>query len=83
MLSFNRNAKVKASRKNPEIDGLAILMRIDNAEENGHAVRLSVLTINAQPQATGMLSVKCHNGSDRLAEEIQYLPRTAGSYRSM
>ena len=77
-LSFNRHANVGAARIDPERDITAILMGINNnEEENGHAVRLSVLTVSAQPQAnvTEMLSVKCHNGS--VAEEIQYLPSTA------
>ncbi len=42
--------------------------------------RFSVLRVSAHPQATEMLSVKCHNGSSHLAEEIQYLPRPAGIY---
>ena len=61
-----------ASRIYPEGDRRAILMHI---EEDGYAVRLSV---GAEPQATGMLSVKCHNGSDHLEEEIEYLPKHAG-----
>ncbi len=75
-LSFNRNAIVGASRIIE--DKTAILMHIDNAEDNGHAVRLSVLTLGAQLRATEMLSVECHNGSDHLVEIMQYLPRPAG-----
>ncbi len=78
MLSFNRNANVGVSRIDPEGDRIAILISIDNAEDNGCAIRFSVLRVSAHPQATEMLSVKCHNGSSHLAEEIQYLPRPAG-----
>ncbi len=78
MLSFNRNAIVGTSRIDPEGDIAAILTSIDRTEENGHAVRSSVLRVSSQPQATEKLSVKCHNGSSHLAEEIQYLPRPAG-----
>ncbi len=53
---------------------------IGNAEDNGHAVRVSVLTVRAQSQATEMLSIKCHNGSNHSKEEIKYLPTTAGTY---
>ncbi len=80
MLSFNRNANVGAFRIDPEGNIAAILMIIDSAEIDGHAVRFSVLRVSAQPQVTEMLSVKCHNGSSHLAEEIQYLPRPAGIY---
>ena len=77
-LSFNRNAIVGTSRTNSERDVTAILIRIDNTEDNGYAVRVSVLTVSVQPQATEMLSVKCHNGSGNLAKEVQYFPRIAG-----
>ena len=80
MLSFNRNANVGAFRIDPDGNIAAILMIIDSAEIDGHAVRFSVLRVSAQPQVTEMLSVKCHNGSSHLAEEIQYLPRPAGIY---
>ncbi len=76
-LSFNHNASVGAPRRNSEHDDIiAILMRIENPEENGYAVRVSVLTVGAQPQATEMLSVECYNGFDTTM--IWYLPRTAG-----
>ncbi len=78
-LSFNLNANVGTSRTYSERAITAILVHIDNAEFNGYAVRLSVLTVNAQPQATEMLSVRCHNGSNYSAKEIQYLPTTAGT----
>ncbi len=76
--SFNRNANVGASRMNLEQDVTTILLRRDDAEGNGYAVRLSVLTVNAQPQRTSRLSVKCHNGSAHLAKGMQFLPFTAG-----
>ncbi len=53
-------------------------MNINNAEENGHAVRLSVLTVGTRSQPAAMLSVACHNGISLLAEEIQYHPSIAG-----
>ncbi len=78
-LSFNHNASVGVPRINPEYGGIiAILMRIENPEENGYAVRVSVLTVGAQPQATEMLSVKCHNGFNLNAKMMEYLPRRAG-----
>ncbi len=80
MLSFNRNANVGALRRDLRGNIEAILMSIDSTEVNGHAVRFSVLRVNAQPQTTERLSVKCHNGSSHLAEEIQYLPRPAGIF---
>ena len=39
---------------------------------------LSVLTVDAQPLATDSVSVRCHNGSTGFAEEIYFLPNTAG-----
>ena len=80
MLSFNRNADVGTTRIDPEENIAAILMSIDSVGENGHAIRFSVLRVSAQPQTTERLIVKCHNGSNHLAEEIRYLPRPAGIY---
>ena len=77
-LSFNLNAQVGALRIDPERNITTILMSINNAEENGHAVRLSVLTVGTRSQPAAMLSVACHNGISLLAEEIQYHPSIAG-----
>ncbi len=77
-LSFNINAMEGTTRLNQEGYITATLLHIDR-EDNGVARRLSVLTVRAQPQATDMLSVKCHNGSNHLAEEIAFLPRPAGT----
>ncbi len=76
-LSFNYNANVGTFRKIDE-NISAILMSIDNREYTGQVVRFSVLRVRVQPQATEMLSVACHNGTDHLAKEKQYLPRPAG-----
>ncbi len=84
-ISFNQNAIVGASRISPEGNIRAILMNIDSEEGAGYAVRLSVLTVSAEPQAIDMLSVKCHNGSDHVhvTEEIQYIPKHAGLLLTM
>ena len=77
-MSYNINAEVGAIRSN--VKGTAILLQVDSAGENGIARRLSVLTVGAQPLATGSVRVRCHNGSTVFGEEIEFLPNEAGMY---
>ena len=79
MMSYNANAQVGAIRSNAQSDQTAILMRVESrGDGSGVASRMSVLTISELPSARAPLTVRCHNGSTEVSEEIRFWRRQAG-----
>ena len=77
-LSYNANARIGALRSNAQGDEIAFLIRVDNRESNGRAMRVSVLTIMRQVSSTESVVVICHNGSSASGKEKVFLRKDAG-----
>ena len=75
---YSSNAIEGAIRSNPEMDEIAILMKVENIEEGGLARRMSVLYVSARPLETAAVVVQCHNGSAESAEREVFRRREAG-----
>ena len=79
MMSYNANARVGAIRSNAQSDQISILVRVESrGDDSAVASRMSVLTISELPSARAPLTVRCHNGSTEVGEEIRFWRRQAG-----
>ena len=77
-LSYNANAQVGALRSNARGDEIAVLVRVDDREDNGRAMRVSVLTMMRQPSSTELVIVMCHNGSSAFGKQKEFWRKAAG-----
>lgn len=76
-LSYNANAQVGALRSNAPGDEIAVLVRVDDREDNGRAMRVSVLTIMRQLSSTEPVTVMCHNGSSAFGKQKEFWRKAA------
>lgn len=76
-LSYNANAQVGALRANARGDEIAVLVRLDDREDNGRAMRVSVLTVTRQLSSTEPVTVMCHNGSSAFGKQKRFWRKVA------
>ena len=77
---YSFKARVGAIRSNPEQDEIAVLMRVQNIEENYRSARwISLLYVSARPWETAAVVVQCHNGSRKSAEREVFWRRETGT----
>lgn len=76
-MSYDRNARVGALRSNAA-DVTAILFMKNNLNDNGLAIRISILQVRLRPYTSQPMTVQCHNGSVSEAEMVTFWPKVVG-----